>query len=348
MATRATAAFSFGLISDVQYADVADALDKNGKMMRHYRGALDVLIRAVEHFNCFSSPPLSFVAQLGDIIDGKNAQANTSEAALNIVLNVIGQSRVPFVNLIGNHEIYNFDRDTLAKRLGTRPAGRPVEFYATAPVAGWRVFVLDAFQEAVVGWPPTEPRRQKAVEFLRAKRTECGRPDDADPSDWFAGLTGEDRRFCPYNGAFGARQLEWLRGQLRGAAEAGDRVIIMSHVVLHPKACGGTTMAWDYEEALAAIAEHPGTVGIVLCGHEHKGGFHSDPATGTHHLTVASPLNEGADGSAFGVAVAYSDRLELHAPRLASVLRAEDLEAARALDGGSGTENVLTLPLRPM
>ena len=43
MATRSTAAFSFGLISDVQYADVSDALDKNGKMMRHYRGALDVL-----------------------------------------------------------------------------------------------------------------------------------------------------------------------------------------------------------------------------------------------------------------------------------------------------------------
>lgn len=346
----AAPAFSFGLISDVQYADAKDGLDKKGKMMRHYRGALDVLSRAIEHFNSFTAPPIGFVAQLGDLIDAQNAP-NASEAAISAVLATIGRSQAPFMNLVGNHELYNFDRATLAARLGTRPAGRAVEFYATAPAAGWRVVVLDAFQEAVIGWPPTEPRRQRAVEFLRAKRKECGRPDDADVDDWLAGLEGDNRRYVPYNGAFGARQLTWLRGQLSGAAESGDRVIILSHVVLHPRACCGTTMAWDCEEALAAIASSPaGTVAAVLCGHEHRGGFHLDHDSGTHHLTVASPLNEGADGSAFGVVVAYSDRLEVHAPRLTSLLATKDLEAARAVGGGSGTEDgdVLTLPLRPI
>ena len=35
---------------------------------------------------------------------------------------------------------------------------------------------------------------------------------------------------------------------------AGERVLVYCHVILHPKACGGGTMVWDYPEALAAIA----------------------------------------------------------------------------------------------
>jgi len=155
-------AVSFGLISDVQYADIDNALDPNGRMQRHYRGALDVLTRAVAHFSSHS-PPLAFVAQLGDLIDGKNAEAGTSEAALAAVLAVIDRSTTPFINLIGNHDLYNFNRDYLAAKLGTRQPNRPVEFYAFAPAPGWRVLVLDPFQEAVIGWPQEEPRRQHAV-----------------------------------------------------------------------------------------------------------------------------------------------------------------------------------------
>ena len=31
----------------------------------------------------------------------------------------------------------------------------------------------------------------------------------------------------------------------------------MSHVILHPKACEGTTMVWDYTEALEALRAAP-------------------------------------------------------------------------------------------
>ena len=200
-----SAAWAYGLISDVQYADADNGMDKKGKMMRHYRGSLDVLANAVTFFNQQTSPALTCVYQLGDLIDGMNARDGKSEQALASVLGAIGRSSIPFVHLVGNHDLYNFDRDMLAARLGTRLPNRAVEFYASAPAPGWRVVVLDAFQEAVIGWPATEPRRETAVSFLRAKRTECGRPADADPDDWFAGLEGEQRRFNPYNGAFGVR-----------------------------------------------------------------------------------------------------------------------------------------------
>lgn len=268
---QASAALAFGIIADVQYADADDGTDRNGKVPRHYRGALDVLRRAVDYFNGFGDAQLSFVAQLGDLIDGKNAPAE-SDAALATTLAIIQHSTTPFVHLVGNHELYNFDRLALAAKLGTRPSGRTVEFYATQPAPGWRVLVLDGFQEAVIGWPEHDERRQRAVAFLRAKRLACGRPADADPSDWMVGLSGADRRFNPYNGGFGARQLQWVRAQLCQAAEAGERVLVLSHLVLHAEACKKATMAWDCDEALSALHSQPGVVAAVFCGHEHEGG----------------------------------------------------------------------------
>ena len=59
---------------------------------------------------------------------------------------------------------------------------------------------------------------------------------------------------------------------LSNVVAAGERVVILSHVVLHPAACDGSTMVWDYEDALHEI-HRSGVVMAVLCGHDHKGGF---------------------------------------------------------------------------
>lgn len=230
--------FSIGVIADVQYADADDGYDHRGTSLRCYRGALTVLDRAVGWFDAFrsGSAGLAFVAQLGDLLDGQNARAGTSATALQKLIAIINRSQVPFINLVGNHELYNFDRELLALRLGTRPEGRTREFYATSPVPGVLVLILDAFQEAVIGWPAEEPRRQVAVTRLRSKQS------NFDPDDWFKGLEGDERRFTPVNGAFGDEQLGWLERQLKAAVAAQQRVIILSHVVLHPRACKGTTM----------------------------------------------------------------------------------------------------------
>jgi manganese-dependent ADP-ribose/CDP-alcohol diphosphatase len=350
--------FAFGVVADVQYADAPDGSNHKKTMARYYRGALTVLTRAVEYYNSFAVP-LSFVAQLGDLIDGKNAEMGASTLALDKCLAVISNSTAPFVHCVGNHELYNFDRDILATKLQTRPNGRTVEFYAFSPVAGWRVVVLDAFQEAVVGWPQDDERRQRAVAFLRSKH-----PGGFNPDDWIGNLEGEDRRFTPVNGAFGEVQLAWLGKQVDSAADAGERIIVLSNVVLNPAACHGTTMAWDCHGALRAISSRPGVVAAVICGHEHKGGYALDPQSGIHHLTLCSPLNEGASGSAFGCLCVYTDRIEVHSPRLHSLLPRESLSdaglyprqaqggtgsidgsGARATDGKGREEQFLVLPL---
>ena len=42
-------------------------------------------------------------------------------------------------------------------------------------------------------------------------------------------------------------QLAWLREELQDARRQKERVVILSHVILHPKACDGSTMVWDYD-----------------------------------------------------------------------------------------------------
>ena len=51
-------------------------------------------------------------------------------------------------------------------------------------------------------------------------------------------------------------------------------------------------------EALSIIAESRPTVAMVLAGHDHHGGYHHDAHSNVHHLTLRSPLNDGAAGHA--------------------------------------------------
>ena len=343
--------FSVGVISDVQYADAPDGTDHRGEQPRCYRGALDQLRRAVDYFNRQRAPDgsaLTFVAQLGDLIDGQSASTGQSAAALDAVLAHIRRSSVAFVNLIGNHELYNFDREQCAALLGTRPEGRTREFYALAPATTVRVLVLDAFQQSVIGWPVEEPRRQAAVALLRAKH-----PNGFDPNMWTSGLEGEEKRFSPLNGALGEEQLDWLGKQLDMCQAARMKGVVLSHVVLHPAACHGKTMAWDYDRALEAFRRHT-CVAAVLCGHEHKGGYAYDAASHTHHVTFRSPLNKGNNGAAFGLVSFFDDHIEVRGggPSLDDLVPLDKISAgadanatARIVVDSTGGGEMLVLPL---
>merc|ERR1719203_1416109 len=126
--------------------------------------------------------------------------------------------------------------------------------------------------------------------------------------DWFKGMedAGYQRRFGPYNGGFGREQLDWFRSQLKAAAATEERVLVMSHVILHPDACGGGTMALD----VIRSEEAAGCVAAVLCGHDHKGNYHCDEF-GVHHFTFISPLS---GGKAFGLMNVEKGHLEIQAP----------------------------------
>jgi len=211
-----------------------------------------------------------------------------------------------------------------------------------------------------MGFQEDDPRWIESVELL-AKMNPNVHPDGRG-GDWLAGFKDGDynRRFVPYNGGFGSTQLSWLRKELANASEMGERVVVMSHVILHPLACGGTTMAWDYEEALAILGnttsfsmatdvETETPVVAVLSGHDHRGNHHRCPQTGIHHCTFSSPLNKGDDGFAFGLVRMTEDGMEIRGPRVDDLL--PDVEGRPKMEVCDGDDitgpcEQITLPFR--
>eukprot|EP00579_Thalassiosira_antarctica_P016745 CAMPEP_0201946404 /NCGR_PEP_ID=MMETSP0903-20130614/54402_1 /ASSEMBLY_ACC=CAM_ASM_000552 /TAXON_ID=420261 /ORGANISM="Thalassiosira antarctica, Strain CCMP982" /LENGTH=411 /DNA_ID=CAMNT_0048489503 /DNA_START=38 /DNA_END=1274 /DNA_ORIENTATION=- len=337
--------FSFGIIADVQWADAPDGYNYARTVRRCYRASLTTLGDAVDWWLRLPEPPL-FVAQLGDLIDGVNneAQLGQTDLALKLALDHLGRLPCPSVNLVGNHELYNFDRRQLAEAWWLQHGDK--EYYSFFPAEGWRVVVLDSYQISLIGHSEDDPRWLEAVEILARENPNVS-PDGKD-GDWLKGMedAGYQRRFCPFNGGFGREQLDWFRSELKAAAEVGERVLVMSHVIIHPQACGGgtmvwdtevgervlvmshviihpeacggSTMTWDYEEALNVIRsdEAAGCVAAVLCGHDHSGNYHRDEF-GVHHCTFKSPLS---GGKAFGLMKVEAGYLEIQAPTINDLL----------------------------
>lgn len=111
----------------------------SGKQKRSYRNSLEVVKKAA---TVWKENGVEFVAQLGDIIDSRAKKHNGSQMECEKVsvdrfekdsskhkrvakvlreLNKSGCNHL--VNIIGNHELYNFSREELDKRLGVRMSG---------------------------------------------------------------------------------------------------------------------------------------------------------------------------------------------------------------------------------
>ena len=61
---------------------------------------------------------VKFIAQLGDIVDSKAKKNNSSNTDCENVLEQLRQSSAEYlVNIIGNHELYNFKRQDLQTKL---------------------------------------------------------------------------------------------------------------------------------------------------------------------------------------------------------------------------------------
>lgn len=132
-------AFSFGLMTDIQYADKPN----RGRM--YYRSTLDRLRECVAELN---RHPLSFVIQLGDLMDGYVQPGHTrqpsdvrkSQRDLDRVLPELGRLDAKLYHVIGNHCL-RAGREAAHKRLGLDRA-----YYDFSPrgVTGWRMVVLDS------------------------------------------------------------------------------------------------------------------------------------------------------------------------------------------------------------
>jgi len=211
--------------------------------------------------------------------------------------------------LIGNHELGNFSRGELSSGLGGHCRFVEPEtgcfYYQYAPPqvedSGWSFLILDAYEISVFLEGPGGGIDPRAVMWLREHNPNFQKffddhptgktPADLDGNWWFNGVTDEAQRHSPVNGGMTSEQLAWLEGKLCEASEAGLRVGIFSHAIVHPGCSNCKTLIWNYEDVLRIL--HDSRLGqcvqFVFCGHQHEGGFFTDEY-GIHHLCFTSPL----------------------------------------------------------
>ncbi|XP_047615170.1 manganese-dependent ADP-ribose/CDP-alcohol diphosphatase isoform X2 [Phacochoerus africanus] len=221
--------FSFGVIADIQYADLEDGYNFQGNRRRYYRHSLLHLQGAIEHWNKESSTPCC-VLQLGDVIDGYNAQYRASEKALERVMTTFQMLKVPVHHTWGNHEFYNFSRDYLTHsklnskflqdQIAHHPETVPSENYYAyhfVPFPKFRFILLDAYDMSVLGVDQSSPKYQQCLKMLKEHNpnAELNSPQ---------GLS--EPQFVQFNGGFSQEQLNWLNEVLTFSDKNQEKVVI--------------------------------------------------------------------------------------------------------------------------
>lgn len=289
--------FSFGLISDVQYADIPDGRSFLG-VPRYYRHSILVLQRAVKEWNAHQKH--KFVINFGDIVDGfcpKDQSFNTVKK----VVNEFDMFKGPVCHMIGNHCLYNLPRSKLLPLLKIQsPEGHA--YYDFSPVPEYRFVVLDGYDISAIGWPQGHPKTLEALKFLREKNPNVEKNSPT-------GLVGLERRFLMFNGAVGKEQMEWLNGVLQEATELKQKVVVCCHLPLDPGASSKEALLWNYDEVMELIHRY-NCVKVCLAGHDHKGGFSID-SHGVYHRVLEAALECPPGTDAFGYINVHDDRISL-------------------------------------
>lgn len=163
--------FTFGVIADIQYADIDDGYNFQRTNRRYYRSSIELLRNALDSWSKAAVRP-GFILQLGDLIDGQNKPLAASDRAVDAVL---GELRSVDVHHVwGNHEFYNFSRDwLLGSKLNSTPQGSQKEVgsdvyaYHFSPYPGFTFIVLDAYDVALLGREESSPGYREAHTLLR-------------------------------------------------------------------------------------------------------------------------------------------------------------------------------------
>ncbi len=230
--------FSFGVISDVQYADA----DQWGK--RDYRGSPQRLEKCIDVFNSHS---LEFIVHTGDLID-------RDYKSFDIPINIFKRSNAPVHFVVGNHEFAVADsvKGNVRRRLNN-PKG-----YYLFIVKNIQFIVLDALDVSVMASAKDSKDHKKAALIQQDLKNKNAN----NAYDW--------------NGAIGAKQLKWLKTKLEQGEKYGFKTILFSHLPVLPE--NGLQLWNNqevlrvinaYPSVVAFIAGHDHDGGYVKQGHIH-------------------------------------------------------------------------------
>jgi manganese-dependent ADP-ribose/CDP-alcohol diphosphatase len=230
--------FSFGVIADVQYADVA----QEGK--RDYRGSPKRLEKCIEIFNAHD---LTFIVHAGDLID-------RYYESFDIPLNLFKKSTAPIHYVVGNHEFSV--ADSLKKNVRALLKNE----------RGYYSFVLEKFQfifvDAMDISPHSSVKDSRVFKTALMIQQQLKDRNANNAYDW--------------NGAVGEKQLRWLKRTLKKGQRHGFKSVLFSHLPLLPE--NGLQLwnnqdvlklLNSYPSVIAFISGHHHEGGYVKAGRIH-------------------------------------------------------------------------------
>ena len=274
MTTPSDLPFSFGLLSDVQYAD------KETVGKRRYRDGLVNLENCVKDFR---TKDLRFVVHCGDIIDGRG-EVEESRKDLSQVIDAFSQLNCEVHHVIGNHCL-EVPREELEQRLGMK------QNYYSFSHSSWRFINVDSMAFSICGLDESAPAYLQAQDWL-----------DQHPSATYPSARA-------WNGGLGEQQRRWLKTELAAAELAGQKVVVFSH---HPVLAESSTaghLLWDHQEVLAILDQAPAFTAWIN-GHDHAGGFAE--RNGRSFLTLPAVVNADPADNAYATVDVFADRMEIH------------------------------------
>jgi len=231
---------------------------------------------------------------MGDIIDGHwdpeiplDKRLELSMRDLEVTAGLFDRLHADRVFVVGNHCL-QVPRERLMERLGMESCRQ-----SRALCPGWRMVVLDS---TALSHPLMEPFRTHDTEATGGEWRE-----------WWDANEGAPNR-APYNSGIGREQLAWLRAELARAEQARERVLVAIHHPVAPGQSRGGHRAWDGDEVAAALLGSP-AFALLLCGHDHLGGYRLEG--GRHFVTLEGALEAPEGGECCGVLELYPDRAVL-------------------------------------
>lgn len=249
--------FSFGVISDIQYADKECVVGR----ARYERDAIVKLHACVQHWNEYhkNTQPLKCIVNLGDIIDGHEGEEAVAKDKVDLqrVLTAFSGCDVPKYHVLGNHCVWNLGCEYIANELKM-----PHRFYDIPISNGWRFVFLDGTDLSLMKDSHSPAEAQEYFKLHSHRMLE----------DW--------------NGGFSKKQMRWLKKIFEQAKENKEKLILFCHWPLLNLWTPDfeASLLWNAEEVLQML--DPEVVFMFMSGHMHENGYTLHK--GIHHLTLGA------------------------------------------------------------
>ena len=212
-----------------------------------------------------------------------------------------------FHNLVGNHELYNFNRKELLKYMKGIEINDDIKYYYSfTPYKGYLFIMLDSYNISSLGYQYCDNKHNnyKQAEILLNKYNP--NKDKHAPVPTY----GYDRRFRAFNGAFGTKQLLWFEKQLKIAQDRNDNVIILTHVPIYSNLNKDyDILQWDYKEMIQIIDKYS-CVKMYFAGHDHIGDLYKDK-NGVIYVTFEGVVESAQNTDCFATVSFFKNKVKI-------------------------------------